>query len=346
VITQHYEVKRDRDLVYDLNGNLVNDGQRTYTWDAANRLVKVSVLDPTTGLSSRTSEFTYDGLWRRVRMLEKDGVVTTADRRFIWVGAEIKEERNAANQVQKRFYSQGVQVVSGAEAGSYFYQRDHLGSVRSVLNGAGAIVASYDYDLWGKRSKVSGSFDADFGFTGHFEHGKSGLVLTWFRAYEPGLGRWVSRDPLEEIGGFNLYAYVSNGPTVFFDPFGLCKQEFRSPEILRLMVPGQVSWDRFVTEAYYGNDNANRAAALSQYIADVSGTLAMGGMLKAIQSAGPLATYFGPSGPVFGSGRAGQVGLYNTGYIRFGWSPHQNNYNLSLRIGAQHFDVPFCTVPR
>jgi RHS repeat-associated protein len=221
VITQHYEVKRDRDLVYDLNGNLINDGQRTYTWDAANRLVKVSVLDPTTGLSSRTSEFTYDGLWRRVRMLEKDGVVTTADRRFIWVGAEIKEERNAVNQVQKRFYGMGVQQVAGDQAGNYYYQLDHLGSVRSVLNSSGVEVAKYDFDLWGKRTKISGTFDADMGYTGHFQHEASGLALTWFRAYDPKRGRWLSRDPIGEMGGINLYGYSANAPSVRTDPLGL-----------------------------------------------------------------------------------------------------------------------------
>jgi RHS repeat-associated protein len=221
VITQHYEVKRDRDLVYDLNGNLINDGQRTYTWDAANRLVKVSVLDPTTGLSSRTSEFTYDGLWRRVRILEKQGVSTVADRRFVWNGAQIAEERDSSNAVQKRFYGMGVQQVSGAQAGSYYYQRDHLGSVVAALNASGVEVARYDFDLWGKRTKLSGTFDLDMGYTGHFQHEPSGLALALYRGYSPSLGRWLNRDPIGEKGGMNLYEYAGNSPGVYYDPYGL-----------------------------------------------------------------------------------------------------------------------------
>jgi hypothetical protein len=42
-----------------------------------------------------------------------------------------------------------------------------------------------------------------------------------FRAYDPGLGRWCSEDPLGIEGGFNLYAYVSNGVVVSIDPLGL-----------------------------------------------------------------------------------------------------------------------------
>lgn len=54
-------------------------------------------------------------------------------------------------------------------------------------------------------------------------HPDSGLYLTNFRAYDPVIGRWLSRDPLEESGdpSANLYAYVGGSPTVLIDPLGL-----------------------------------------------------------------------------------------------------------------------------
>ena len=78
------------------------------------------------------------------------------------------------------------------------YQRDHLGSIRGVLDGAGNVVAAYDYDAWGNRTQTAGTFVADFGYAGYFEH-QSGLKLTWFRGYSAGLGRWISRDPMGEL---------------------------------------------------------------------------------------------------------------------------------------------------
>jgi hypothetical protein len=39
--------------------------------------------------------------------------------------------------------------------------------------------------------------------------------------YDPRLGRWLSRDPLGEAGGFNLYAYCGNDPVNRHDPLGL-----------------------------------------------------------------------------------------------------------------------------
>lgn len=40
------------------------------------------------------------------------------------------------------------------------------------------------------------------------------------RAYDPGTGRWLNRDPIGEAGGMNLYAYGPNSPINGFDPDG------------------------------------------------------------------------------------------------------------------------------
>ena len=42
------------------------------------------------------------------------------------------------------------------------------------------------------------------------EDAPSGLNLCAYRAYNPSLGRWISRDPDEEDDGTNLYVYVDN----------------------------------------------------------------------------------------------------------------------------------------
>ena len=47
------------------------------------------------------------------------------------------------------------------------------------------------------------------------------LFVDFARAgYDPTIGRWLSRDPIEERGGINLYGYVGNNPVNLIDPDG------------------------------------------------------------------------------------------------------------------------------
>ena len=89
-----------------------------------------------------------------------------------------------------------------------------------MFTGGGTVVARYDYDPFGRSTTVLGTTPTDFNFTGLYRHSKSNLDLATYRAYDPDLGRWLSRDPMAERGGINLYRYVNNEPIVFVDHDG------------------------------------------------------------------------------------------------------------------------------
>ena len=203
----------NRTLTYDLNGSLTSDGgTRTFEWDGANRLVAVNY----TGTNQR-SEFSYDGLYRCVKIVEKTGSAVNSTRKFVLCGTEKCEYRNNNGAVQLQLFSQGQYQGTGA----YFYTRDHLGSIREMTDVNGTVVARYDYDPWGRSTTVIGTTKPDFNFTGLYQHAKSALDLATYRAYDPDLGRWLNRDPIGENGGPNLYGYVRNNPLNAIDPLGL-----------------------------------------------------------------------------------------------------------------------------
>jgi YD repeat-containing protein len=181
-----------RSFAYDADGNLIsNNGTArsstnyTFQWDAENRLVAINY--PTT---NQQTLFTYDGLGRRVKTVEKTVTTVTATRQFVWDGLSIAEERDASGKLTKRFHSQG-QVN---DSSILFYSRDHLGSVREVTNAAGTLQARYDYDPYGRRSLTNGTDVVDFGFTGHYYHAPSKLHLAPYRSYDADSARWLSRD--------------------------------------------------------------------------------------------------------------------------------------------------------
>ena len=50
---------------------------------------------------------------------------------------------------------------------------------------------------------------------------ETGLYYYGYRYYSAELGRWLSRDPFEENGGYHLYAFVLNDPINSIDIYGL-----------------------------------------------------------------------------------------------------------------------------
>jgi RHS repeat-associated protein len=196
----------NRTLTYDSNGNVTNNGAgQSYQWDAENRLVAIIQV-------SGTTNFVYDGVGRRSQ--EKlNGVII---KQWVWCGSHPCEELDGNGNLSKMFFAQGEQIGGT----NYYFTRDHLGSIRECSDVNGAIRARYDYDPYGRVTKMSGDTDADYGFTGDYFHKASGLTLTYFRAYDPNLGRWLSRDPIAANEGTDPYEYVGNDPVNAVDPNG------------------------------------------------------------------------------------------------------------------------------
>ena len=86
-------------------------------------------------------------------------------------------------------------------------------------------VARYDYthDAFGNLLHSSGDLaDANpFRYSTKYRDSETGFYYYGYRYYSPELGRWISRDPLGEQGGLNLYGFVGNDPVNWADPLGL-----------------------------------------------------------------------------------------------------------------------------
>ena len=100
---------------------------------------------------------------------------------------------------------------------------DANGNITEYVNTNGVVVARYDYDAFGRTVSMYGTMANDFKYrfsTKYFDD-ETGFYYYGYRYYGPEWGRWISRDPIEEEGGFNLYGFCGNDGVNKWDMLGL-----------------------------------------------------------------------------------------------------------------------------
>jgi RHS repeat-associated protein len=117
----------------------------------------------------------------------------------------------------------------------YYYLKDHLGSVRVVVDTVGEIVSYSDYDAWGMilngRSSNFGFADDKYKFTGKELDTETGYFHFGARAYDGRIGRWNVIDPLNsQRPGLSPYNYCQNNPIAFVDPSGMLDTKYVDEE--------------------------------------------------------------------------------------------------------------------
>ncbi|HDK8956537.1 TPA: RHS domain-containing protein [Acinetobacter baumannii] len=121
----------------------------------------------------------------------------------------------------------------------WFYHCDHLGTPQEMSNQTGAIVWKAQYKAWGECKVEQAKSDFfenseiisnNILFQGQYYDGETGLHYNRYRYYSPYVGRFISKDPIELLGGSNIYVYAPS-PVGWVDPLGL--ERIKSPKTIR-----------------------------------------------------------------------------------------------------------------
>jgi len=210
----------DATYTYDADGNMTSKadalGSTTYEYDMESRLIRV--VAPPDG----TWEYTYDALGNRTAVTH-DGVITRYVQDPIGL-VDIAAEYDGTGELQAR-YVHGLGLIARIDSGGdpAYYSFDAIGNTRQLTNAIGGVVNTYDYSPFGKVRQKSETIPNKLRFIGRFGimEEEVGLTLMRSRYYNPDIGRFITEDPLKQIGDTNLYRYVSNQPTRWTDPLGL-----------------------------------------------------------------------------------------------------------------------------
>ncbi|MEZ5274878.1 MAG: RHS repeat-associated core domain-containing protein [Opitutaceae bacterium] len=229
------------DFVYDDDGNLTGDLEWTYTYDAQNRLTRM-VSKSGNAVHPKRLEFDYDYLHRRIEKRvynATSGGTLTWQRRFVYDGSNVIAEVDASQNMVRSFHwgldrASSLTATGGLEAlllitrwdgqHAYWPAYDLQSNVVGLINRSQAFEAAYQYDSFGAATKVGSlayNHANPFRFATKYTDDESGLVYFGHRYYNPKTGRFINRDPIEEMGGFNLYRYTNNDAINRWDYLGL-----------------------------------------------------------------------------------------------------------------------------
>ena len=265
-----------RTLAYDLDGNLTNDSAFAYTWDGENRLVSAEQV----GTAVPAVRFAYDYMSRRV-----EKAVNSVTNRFVYDGWNLISETTSTGVTNAYVWGldlsgslQGAGGIGGLMAvvrngQTYHPVADANGNITDYVASNGIIVAHYEFDAFGNTVEQSGTLADAFAyrFSTKYTDDETGLIYYGYRYYSQTLGRWVSRDPVNEegfrsIGGAgshhayrlnedaNLFRTDDNRPLDRFDMFGLYTLSEAEASLSKKGVPKAVKgwiWDSYSDEQIF-----------------------------------------------------------------------------------------------
>ncbi|MDD2774300.1 MAG: RHS repeat-associated core domain-containing protein, partial [Elusimicrobiales bacterium] len=117
----------------------------------------------------------------------------------------------------------GILAIDTPARGSHFFSMDGNGNVAALVDAkTGRATAKYEYSPAGELIRGSGIMAKAncVRFSSKYFDPETGLGYWGERYYNPSTGRWTSREPLEEAGSLNLYAFCRNDPILYIDVLG------------------------------------------------------------------------------------------------------------------------------
>ena len=188
-----------------LNDNVVNH------YNALNQLTE-------TLTKNYKVSFTYDA-----EGLRTGKTVNGEKTVYVWDGDQVVMELSKGGAVQKR-YIRGNDLVyadKGENTEKTYYVTDMHGNVVQLLDESGNVTKTYEYDSFGNEVKPEKKDENPYRYCGEYYDKETEEVYLRARYYEPGVGRFITRDTYtgesDEPLSLHLYTYCANDGVNYVD---------------------------------------------------------------------------------------------------------------------------------
>ncbi len=172
--------------------------------------------------------YTYEG-WNLIEERRFDGSgMLKSQMRYTW-GADLSGTVQGAGGVGGLLLAEELPVTGSGTATAHYPASDGNGNVTLMTSASGAVEGSWRYNAFGSllASTTSTPYaqQQPWRFSSKYVDSevetRGGLSYYGYRHYSPELGRWLSRDPIGERGGVNLYGMIGNDAVNKWDKLGL-----------------------------------------------------------------------------------------------------------------------------
>jgi RHS repeat-associated protein len=171
---------------------------------------------------STMATYLYDALGERIQK-----VTGTATERYDYNEAgQLLGEYGATNR--DYIWADGIPVANidttGTTSTIAYVTADQLGTPRAIANSSGTTEWQLPYqgNPWNEVAPTSTGYTYNLGLPGMYFDAETGQMNWGFRTYNSGIGRSPQSDPMGVFGGqWSTYAYVTNNPLSWSDPYGL-----------------------------------------------------------------------------------------------------------------------------
>ena len=188
-----------------LNDNVVNH------YNALNQLTE-------TLTKNYKVSFTYDA-----EGLRTGKTVNGEKTVYVWDGDQVVMELSKGGAVQKRYISGNdlVYADKGENTEKTYYVTDMHGNVVQLLDESGNVTKTYEYDSFGNEVKPEKKDENPYRYCGEYYDKETEEVYLRARYYEPGVGRFITRDTYtgesDEPLSLHLYTYCENDGVNYVD---------------------------------------------------------------------------------------------------------------------------------